>query len=108
MPEFEPLRFASDLSAKLATRSRHVCVFLGAGVGLTCGLPDVAQLQARVLSGLNEINRSAFQRQVNGRNLEQALSRLRRIAALVTDGQLVDDLRSADATALDKAICQVI
>ncbi len=45
MPEHDPLRFATELSAKLATRSRHVCVFLGARVALACGLPDIAQLQ---------------------------------------------------------------
>ena len=29
MPEHDPLGFATGLSAKLATRSRHVCMFLG-------------------------------------------------------------------------------
>jgi NAD-dependent SIR2 family protein deacetylase len=40
MPDHDPIRFAADLGAKLATRSRHVCAFLGAGVGCTCGLPE--------------------------------------------------------------------
>jgi hypothetical protein len=109
MSEHDPLRFASDLSAKLATRSRHVCAFLGAGVARACGLPDIAQLQQRVLSGLKSKEQSdAFARQLEGRNLEQALSRLRRIAALLTGDQLIDDLTSKQATALDNAVCQAI
>jgi SIR2-like domain len=109
MSDHDPIRFASDLSAKLATRSRHVCVFVGAGVARACGLPDIAQLQQRVLSGLtNKEQSKAFEYQLKGRNLEQALSRLRRIATLLTDDQLIDNLTSEQAAVLDKAVCQVI
>ena len=44
MPEHDPHKFAHELAAKLATRSRHVCAFLGAGVGCASGLADVAQV----------------------------------------------------------------
>jgi hypothetical protein len=108
MTEHDPLRFAADLSAKLATRSRHVCVFLGAGAARACGLPDIAQLQERVLSRLAEDHGAQFATQLEGRNLEEALSRLRRIAALVNDDQMVDGLTGAQATALDAAVCQAI
>ncbi len=109
MTDHDPLRFASDLSAKLATRSRHVCAFLGAGVARACGLPDIVQLQQRVLENLtNRDHAQAFENQLQGRNLEQALSRLRRIAALLTDDQEIDDLTSEEALELDKAVCQVI
>lgn len=108
MPEHDPLRFTTDLGAKLATRSRHVCAFLGAGVGCTCGLPDVAKLQGLVLSGLKKDDSKVFEKQLHHRNLEQALSRLRRIAALVSAAQSVDDLTSAQATALDSAVCERI
>ena len=84
MPDHEPVAFVTALSAKLATRSRHVCAFLGAGVGRACGLPDVAQLQQRVLDALNDENRTAFANQLDGRNLEEALSRLRRISTLLS------------------------
>jgi NAD-dependent SIR2 family protein deacetylase len=87
MPDHDPVRFAADLSAKLATRSRHVCAFLGAGVGSACGLPDVTKLQELVLKGLKDKDTKVFGTQLKGRNLEQALSRLRRIAALVSDAQ---------------------
>src|SRR5690242_1807042 len=101
MFDHDPIAFATGLSAKLATRSRHVCAFLGAGVGRACGLPDVSQLQTTVMEGLKKEEKSAFKTQLEGRNLEEALSRLRRIAALVTDGQTVDGLTATKAVALD-------
>ncbi len=111
MPVHDPLRFASALSGKLATRSRHVCAFLGAGVGRACGLPDVAELQKRIVSKLeleDPEGAKAFASQLKCNNLEQALSRLRRIASLLTNGQLVDDLNAKKAADLDEAVCQLI
>lgn len=108
MPEHNPLEFATALSAKLATRSRHICLFLGAGAASACGLPDVAQLQDKVLSEIDASEREALTRQLEGRNIEQALSRLRRIAALVTGDETVDGLTAANASALDTAVCQAI
>lgn len=54
MSEHHVLRFASDLSARLAARSRHVCVLLGAGSSRACGLPDVRGLEALVAEHLKE------------------------------------------------------
>jgi SIR2-like domain len=101
--------FVNGLSAKLATRSRHVCVFLGAGASRSCGLPDVSELQRLVLGELVDDQRAAFERQLSGRSLEQALSRLRRIAALLDDepGQ-VDGLTAREAAALDRDVCRII
>ena len=108
MSDHDPQKFAHELGTKLATRSRHVCAFLGAGVARACGLPDIVQLQDRVLSALTGADRDAFAKQLDGRNLEQALSRLRRIAALVTDAQTVDGLTATRATELDATVCQKI
>lgn len=108
MPEHDPLKFSSEFSAKLATRSRHVCIFLGAGSSRACGLPDISQLRDRVLARLDEDERARLLVQLNGRNLEEALSRLRRIAALVTDDQKVDGLTGPEGKALDTKICQAI
>ena len=103
------MSFATALSAKLAARSRHVCVFLGAGASCACGLPDVSQLEALVLDELVGDQHVAFERQLSGRNLEQALSRLRRIAALLDEGAgRVDDLTAQEAGDLDRAVCQLI
>ena len=104
----DPLNFVTGLSAKLATRSRHVCVFLGAGVARACGLPDVAQLQERVLADLGANDRQAFSNQLEGRNLEQVLSRLRRISALITGDARVDNLTATEAEALDVVVCHAI
>ena len=108
MFEHDPLRFATELSAKLATRSRHICAFLGAGTARACGLPDVALLQERVLGDLQTEDRNAFVRQLEGRNLEQALSRLRQIAALLSGDQDLDGLTAEKAAKLDKAVCKAI
>lgn len=108
MPQHDPLNFITSLGTKLATRSRHVCAFLGAGASRACGLPDVPELQERVLVKLNESEKKALTTQLSGRNLEQALSRLRRIAALLSDNQTIDGLTATEAVSLDKSICQAI
>src|SRR4051794_11878144 len=104
----DPLKFAAALSAKLAARSRHVCAFLGAGVGRACGLPDIEQLQQLVSARLSEPDRAVLMQQLSGRNLEGVLSRLRRIAALVSGAELVDNLTATRANELDALICQAI
>jgi hypothetical protein len=108
MAEHDPLRFVTGLSAKLAARTRHVCVFVGAGASKACGLPDVATLQESVLTDLDETKRAAFKVQLKDRNLEQALSRLRSIAGLLTDEQTIDGLTAAAAKELDTAVCASI
>lgn len=107
--EHDPLAFANSLSAKLATRSRHVCALLGAGAARACGLPDVAGLEKKVAAKLTGKQATAFKTLLDGRNLEQGLSRLRRIHALVEgSGQTVDRLKGDEAQALDRAICRAI
>ena len=101
--------FANGLSARLAARSRHVCAFLGAGASRSCGLPDVAGLQDKVVNGLAGDQRTAFEDLLVGRNLEQALSRLRRIAALLSDtAHQVDNLTGKEAGDLDSEVCRLI
>lgn len=100
--------FARGLSAKLASRSRHVCLFLGAGASRAAGLPDVAMLQATVLRNLDTERRAQFESQLDTRTLEQALSRVRRIATLLEGSDEIDGLTSAAATALDVDVCRQI
>lgn len=102
------MSFIHGLSQKLATRSRHVCVFLGAGASTACGLPDLATLQASILAGLGDEDRAAFVQQLANRDVEQALSRLRRISALVGDGDRVDGLSRDRAVELDATVCGLI
>lgn len=108
MLKHNPIDFAIALSAKLASRSRHVCAFLGAGSSRACGLPGMKELQERVVSDLNAGDKKAFQRQLKGRNLEEALTRIRRIAALVSDKNEFDGLTNKKAKALDSAVCKAI
>ena len=108
MLKHNPVDFATALSAKLASRSRHVCVFLGAGSSRACGLPGMKELQKRVVSDLRAGDKKAFQRQLKGRNLEEALTRIRRIAALVSDKEDFDGLTNKKAKALDSAVCKAI
>jgi hypothetical protein len=108
MTEHNPQDFATCLGAKLATRSRHVCVFIGAGAAKACGLPDVKDLETRVRAALGGDDQAAFDRLIDGRNIEQVLSRLRRIAALVTGTETVDGLTATQADGLDKNICKAI
>lgn len=108
MPTHSPLDFATALGAKLATRSRHVCVFIGAGAAKACGLPDVKGLEAKVQQQLVGDELSAFKHLLDGRNIEQVLSRLRRIAGLVSGAETVDSLTAAHADELDKAVCKAI
>lgn len=104
-----PLSFVADLGAKLATRSRHVCLFLGAGVSKVCGLPDVGTLQGRILDSLEAEDKEAFEPQLSGRDLEGALSRIRRISALLGSGEgKVDGLTAQRATELDNTVCSAI
>lgn len=101
--------FVNGLSEKLASRSRHVCLFLGAGASKACGLPDVAGLTEHVRRSLTADQLPAFERLATGRNLEQVLSRLRRIAALLEKAEdTVDGLTGAQADALDIEICRLI
>jgi hypothetical protein len=65
-------------------------------------------LQGKVLSALKPEDSEPFKKQLETRNLEQALSRLRRISALVSGDQLVDGLSSSQASLLDSAVCQEV
>ncbi|WP_152422216.1 SIR2 family protein [Natrialba asiatica] len=108
MTTHNPIEYANSLSSKLATRERHVCTFLGAGAASACGLSDVSALQREVLSELSTKHAVAFENQLAENELEDALSRIRSISALVNEGQSLDDLTAEDAAALDEAICREI
>jgi hypothetical protein len=68
----------------------------------------VEGLRGKVLADLGEGEKAAFSRQLEGRNLEEALSRLRRISALLEGDQELDGLKKTTAIALDKKVCEAI
>lgn len=108
MPGHDPLQFVNELSSKLASRSRHVCLFLGAGASRACGLPDVSELEKRVKKRLEYGDREQLSQQLEGRNLEQALSRIRRFAALLEGDSQLDGLTQESSARLDSIVCQAI
>ncbi len=108
MTDHDPQKFVEDISAKLASTSRHLCLFLGAGVSRACGLPDVEDLQRKVLEVLDGQDRDDFANQLRGHNLEEALGRLRRITALLQDDQTIDGLTGSRAADLDAKVCSAI
>ena len=108
MLKHNPVDFITALSAKLASRSRHVCAFFGAGSAQACGLPGVEKLQEEVVSALKAGDKEAFQYQLKGHDLEGLLTRIRRIAALVSDEEEFDGLTNKKAKDLDAAVCKAI
>jgi SIR2-like domain len=103
----DPADAAGELAAKLAARSRHVCMLLGAGTSLAAGYPDVAGLRQRVLDDLttdHPLVTSVF----DDRNLEEGLSWLRRVAALLAPGQTFDAMSREEAITLDAEITRIV
>ena len=66
------------------------------------------QLQERVLDSLDGAQKTQFAGFLQRGNLEQALSRLRRIVALLEGDQVFDGLTELEARSLDTAVCQAI
>jgi hypothetical protein len=83
-------------------------MLIGAGASCAAGLPTLPQLEQRVLDALEGDDRDAVAALLETRNLEQALSRLRRLAALLEEGEQLAGLDRARAEALDEKICAVI
>ena len=108
MKQHNPVHFVRSLSAKLSARSRHVCMFLGAGAAKASGLPDVSDLERLVLEALESDDQTAFSNQLEGRTLEQAITRLRRIATLVSGDTAIDGLTGSRAAQLDASVCKAI
>jgi SIR2-like domain len=107
-PAHDLLAVVGELSTKLATRSRHVCVLLGAGASVGAGLPDLAGLTSKVLGALSSDDKAVLEELLKGRNLEQALTRLRRIEALLEKDEKVNGLDKANAARLDALVCEAI
>lgn len=107
-PRHDPEQAASQLASKLAARSRHVCMFVGAGAGKSAGLPDLAGLRDAVLAALDGDEATAAAALLNDRDLEAGLTRLRRIASLIGQGEEFAGLNGTRASALERAITGAI
>lgn len=107
-PGHDPQHVAAELTAKLAARSRHVCFLTGAGTSRAAGLPDLVGLEAAVTARVPAEITPRVAGLLEGRNLEEALSRLRRVASLLGPGDAFDDFDQASASATDAAMCAAI
>jgi hypothetical protein len=105
---FDPVAIATELSAKLASKSRHVSLLLGAGASTTAGLPNLAGMSQVVLESLPSQHREMATALMEERNLEQSLTRLRRIAAIANSDERVGEFTGASAAELDRALCAAI
>lgn len=108
MVEHDPKDFITQLAGQLAARSRHVCVLMGAGASRACGLPDLRGLEQKVADSLESDHVQTYESLLKGRNLEEVLTRLRRLQEILTGGQKLDGLTAKAAGDLDPAICQAI
>lgn len=112
MGEHDPERFVSELLEKLSARRRHVTFLLGAGTSRAVGLPDITQLAIDVGDQLADSNNNLHERYVElieGRNIEDILTRVRTIAVLLEGTEEeIEGLNASLARQLDRAICSAI
>lgn len=94
-----------EFAGKLAARARHVCVLLGAGASVSAGLPTIEKLQGIVTESLPTPLKEMLVQQLVDRNLEQALSRIRRIKSLLGPDEVLGGMSGAQAADLDNRIC---
>ena len=122
--EHDPFDVATLLARKLATRERHVCFLLGAGASRSAGLPDMAGLkiavEAKLGSGDQAPDLSAADQSdstdevlllevLQGRSVEEALTWLRKIAALLeNENDTVRGLSGSMARTLDRKLSSLI
>ena len=104
----DPAVLAQDLANKLGSRARHVCMLIGAGASCAAGLPLLADLENEVRAGIDPGSVSLLEVQLDGRNLEAVLSRLRRIKGFLEEGETFGGLTRTSADALDNEICKTI
>lgn len=104
----DPEATARDIASKLASRARHVCMLIGAGASCSAGLPSLASLQEIVLERIDGSDKERITNLLQGRNLETALSRLRRIHGLLESEETLGGLSGEQAKLLDSEICSII
>jgi len=107
----DPERFVSDFLRKLGERRRHVAFLFGAGTSKAAGLPDIAELAAQVGELLVDQPdlQDAYRKLIQGRNIQEVLTRARLVSSLLEGtSQTIDSLDAEAASRLDRAICSAI
>ena len=104
----DPAVLAQELATKLGSRARHVCMLIGAGASNAAGLPTLMELEEAVLGRIGTESASLLSAQLDGRDLEAALSRIRRVSRILGKDEVFGDLTSKTAAELDQEICESI
>lgn len=110
-PSYDITRCVSEFLEKLADRRRHVSFLIGSGCSKAVGLPDISELGQKVAEALstNEQVAQAYESLSNGRNIEEVLTRIRAIGAVVDEtNPSIGGLSATGAKDLDGAICGAI
>jgi len=105
----DPEHTTLELAEKLSSRNRHIVFLIGAGASCAVGLPSIEGIKNSIGDTLEGDEKETFIRLAKDKNIEEVLSRLRLIAAVLEDSaDQVDDITSEMAVNLDQKICQII
>lgn len=85
-----------------------MCLLTGAGTSQAAGLPGIHRLAEHVLSEADDQDRPLIQDLLDGRNIEEALSRVRRIGALLQDGETFETFSREIAERVDQTMSRSI
>jgi hypothetical protein len=108
LSHFEPEKIVTELAAKLSARTRHVCVFLGAGAPHSAGLPNLKGLQTAVTNSLSDARKKTVEQLFEAKDLEATLSYLRRLVAVLDGKQKLGEFTAESAGDLHTAITEAI
>lgn len=110
----DPLNAALEIREQLASETRRLLFFFGAGTSMSIGLPGIVKLTADVAAKLKASQKDHFtalmQELPANPNIETVLDRIRTYRELIGDNKnkSYDGLNGDDAKNLDLAICKNI
>ena len=106
---FSAHRLIEQLALQQAAGRRHVVVLVGAGASRAAGIPDLKGLEAEVRAALQidhaDVVESVF---AGGISLEQALTRLRRLALVLGPSDDLNGLTAERTIAIERVMSQGI
>ena len=112
--QHDPLSAALEIREQLASQTRRLGLFLGAGTSMAAGFPGILELTGQIGKRLNkaaEAQYAALLKELpKGTNVKTVLDKIRTIRELIGDNaeKKYDGLNGAAAKNLDVAICQAI
>lgn len=104
----DPAEFAGELAGQQASTDRRLRILLGAGASLAAGYPTLSVLGTAVQDRVRPTFGATVDEVFVGRNLEQALTRIRRVATLLEAGEVFAGLTAAGARDLETAVTGAI